>query len=169
MIAEWKMDELALHILDLVMNAIEGGASHIRVRIEESVIQDRLAIAVADNGRGMDALYLESVLGDFSTSKSCHAKPVGLGIALIKQTTDAAGGTFSVHSKVGKGTLVKASFQKSNVDMPPLGDVESTLLVMVIGNPHVRFGFSIKSDQETYHLDTRSHQLLTINMRREPL
>ncbi|MFZ1239015.1 MAG: ATP-binding protein, partial [Anaerolineae bacterium] len=47
------MRELSLHILDLVQNAREAGASRVSVTIEERCAADRMTICIADNGRGM--------------------------------------------------------------------------------------------------------------------
>ncbi len=45
------MLELALHVLDLLQNAVEAGASRVQLSILEDRQADRLTITVADNGR----------------------------------------------------------------------------------------------------------------------
>ncbi len=47
------MRELSLHVLDVIENAVEAGASRIRVQIEEDLDADLLFIEIVDNGRGM--------------------------------------------------------------------------------------------------------------------
>ncbi|MFY9604867.1 MAG: ATP-binding protein, partial [bacterium] len=46
------MEELSLHILDLVQNSIRAAATRVEILIEENVAEDRFLIEVKDNGQG---------------------------------------------------------------------------------------------------------------------
>ena len=48
------MQDLSLHLLDLVQNSIAAGATQIVINVEEDEEKDWLSIAIEDNGRGMD-------------------------------------------------------------------------------------------------------------------
>ena len=47
------MEDLSLHILDLVENAAAAGARRVSLSVTESAARDRLVIRVADDGRGL--------------------------------------------------------------------------------------------------------------------
>ena len=68
--------ELALHILDLVENALRAGAGTIAVSVEEDAQADRLVIRVEDDGPGLEA-PLEQALDPFFSTKP--GKKTGLG------------------------------------------------------------------------------------------
>jgi hypothetical protein len=147
------MDELLLHILDIVQNSLSAGASRIEVRIEENSREDLLVLRVSDNGRGMDEETLRSVEDPFFTTKS--GKKVGLGIPLLKQTALSTGGNFRIESHPGKGTWIEAQFQLSHIDLPPLGDLPGTLLALIFAAEKADILFSYVKNGRELILDTR--------------
>lgn len=147
------MDELMLHILDIVENSISAGASRIEVRIEENSQEDFLALKVSDNGRGMDEATLKAVEDPFFTTKS--GKRVGLGIPLLKQAALSTGGHFKIESRPGRGTQIEARFRLSHIDLPPLGDLPGTLLVLVFASEKADIHFSYRKNGKELTLDTR--------------
>ncbi|MDP3045975.1 MAG: ATP-binding protein, partial [Chloroflexota bacterium] len=75
------MRELALHILDILQNTVEAGASRVSLIINEDPKDDRLTITVRDDGRGMDnETVLRTVDPFFTTRQTRH---VGLGLPLF--------------------------------------------------------------------------------------
>lgn len=48
------MQDLSLHILDIVENSITAGADRIRIRIVEDLDANLFLLEISDNGRGMD-------------------------------------------------------------------------------------------------------------------
>ncbi len=48
------MEDLSLHILDIVENSVEAGANRVDILLEEDVTGDRLLLEIRDNGKGMD-------------------------------------------------------------------------------------------------------------------
>lgn len=145
--------ELSMHILDIVQNSVSAGANLVRVRVEEDTQRDLLLIEVEDNGIGMDRETIEKVQDPFYTTKT-HKK-VGLGIPLFKQTALHCDGTFEIKSEKGVGTLVRATFKKSHIDLPPLGNLKDTILTLVVSQPSVDFVFEVIKDDRIFVLDTR--------------
>ncbi|MFY9370444.1 MAG: ATP-binding protein, partial [bacterium] len=47
------MEELSLHILDLVQNSIRAAATRVEILIEEHIAEDLFLFEVKDNGQGM--------------------------------------------------------------------------------------------------------------------
>jgi len=75
------MQDLSLHILDIVENATEAGATLIEIYISEDKNKDLLEITIKDNGRGMDAAMVKSVKDPFMTTRT--TRRVGMGIPLL--------------------------------------------------------------------------------------
>ena len=66
-----------------------------------------------------------------------------------------AGGDLSIESEVGKGTTTSAWFDPGNIDMPPLGDLNSSILTLIQGSPDIDFLFTHTVGDQSYTLDTR--------------
>lgn len=75
------MRELSLHILDVLENALEAGATAVELEVDEDLCADRLTISVRDNGRGMDAPSARRALDPFFTTRT--TRHVGLGLPLL--------------------------------------------------------------------------------------
>ncbi len=140
-----------MHVLDLAQNAIEAGARRIRIEVVEDLAGDRLRIVVADDGRGMDEAAARAAADPFYTTRS--SRRVGLGLSLLAAATAAAGGSLDVRSRLGEGTTVEASFQRSHIDRAPLGDLPGTLFVLVAGNPEVTFQYRHQVDGRVFEFD----------------
>ena len=54
---------------------------------------------------------------------------------MLKQSAEAAGGSFSLESEVGKGTVISASFDLRNIDCIPMGELCDSLYTLVLLNP----------------------------------
>ncbi len=86
-------------LLNLVRNASEAGAQHIRVRVRR---EDRhLEIRVEDDGPGMDAAIAARVFDPFFTTR---AKGTGLGLAITRQSIEDLGGSVICETIQGIGT-----------------------------------------------------------------
>jgi signal transduction histidine kinase len=130
-------EELSLHLLDIAMNSITANARTVEVSVLENQKRDWLILRVRDDGRGMDSTVLDKVLSGNWSTKVSRKKPVGLGLALLRQTTEMCGGNFRVRSTPGHGTSVTASMRLSHIDRPPVGDLQGTMLTLCAANPAV--------------------------------
>ena len=146
------MKELSLHILDIVQNSITAGALNIKIELVDSDSRDLIFIAIKDDGAGMSEDFLSKVIDPFTTSRT--TRNVGLGIPLLKSAAVMAGGDLEISSKQGEGTDVSVSFRKSNIDCPPLGDIDSTVVTLVQGSPELDFLVSYKTDKGEFTMDT---------------
>jgi hypothetical protein len=146
------MEDLALHVLDIAQNAAEAGATCISVRIDEEPEADRLSIVVCDNGRGMDAEMALHATDPFCTTR--ETRKVGLGLALLRHAAETAGGGLTISSRPGEGTTVTATFQLRHVDRAPLGDLETTVLVLLASHPDVEVDWTHRCGARDYSLAT---------------
>ena len=124
------MRELSLHILDILQNSVEAGASQVALTIDEDLPGDRLSVVVTDNGRGMDAGQVARATDPFFTTRK--TRHVGLGLPLLSAAAQHCGGGLTVQSTSGAGTMVTATFQHSHIDRAPLGNIRDTLLAFVL-------------------------------------
>jgi len=147
------MEDLSLHILDIVENSVAAEADKIEIRITEDKEKDFLSIEIIDNGIGMDKETMKKVLDPFYTSKT--VRRFGLGLPLLSEAAKAANGQLSIESKKGEGTKVKADFQYTHIDRKPLGNMGQTIITLVIGNPEIDLIYVHKKNSHTYILDTR--------------
>ena len=147
------MQELALHILDIVQNSLAAGATRVEIRIQENLKQDLLVIEVQDNGKGIPPMILPQVTDPFLTSRT--TRPVGLGLSLLKAAAERCRGSLEVHSAEGRGTTVTARFQLNHFDRAPMGDMGETMGVLVTSNPGVDFYYEHRVDGGKYTLATK--------------
>jgi Histidine kinase-, DNA gyrase B-, and HSP90-like ATPase len=124
------MRELSLHILDALENSLEAGATAIELTIEEDMRADRLAITIRDNGRGMSKAQVDRIFDPFFTTRT--TRHVGLGVPLFKAAAQRCNGDLTVTSQPGEGTTLQAIFQHSHIDRAPLGDIQGTLLAVIL-------------------------------------
>ncbi len=147
------MEDLSLHILDVVENSTAAGARLIEIHIQEDLEKDQLMITIRDNGRGMDAAMLERVRDPFATTRT--TRRVGMGLALLDQAAHEADGALEIRSTPGRGTQVVARFRNSHIDRKPLGDMAATMVALILGNPDVDFVYSSNVGGRAIELDTR--------------
>ncbi len=147
------MEDLSLHILDIVENSIEAKASKIRIKVNEDMKKNLLTIEIKDNGDGMDKETIKKILDPFYTTRT--TRRVGLGLSLLAQATKESGGNIKIKSIIGKGTSVKAVFQYNHVDRKPLGDIEKTLTTLIVGNPEINFIYEHRRGDVKFKLDTK--------------
>ncbi|MDL2273224.1 ATP-binding protein [Oscillospiraceae bacterium OttesenSCG-928-G22] len=146
------MKELSLHVLDIAGNSVSANATDIRICLESSEEADKLRLEIADNGRGMEPDFLRRVIDPFTTTRT--TRKVGMGIPLFKMAAEMAGGSFTIDSTPGVGTTVCAVFQRSHVDLPPIGDMAGTIATLIQGAPDINFSYRYKTDRGEFTLDT---------------
>lgn len=148
------MQELSLHILDIVQNSISASADSIEIEIEEDSERDVLVISIRDNGHGIPREHLSQAVDPFYTSR--QTRKVGLGLSLLQQAAVQSGGYLDISSEEEKGTVVRAFFKHSHIDRMPLGDIAKTMSILIIGNPQVDFTYYHRVERDEFRFDTRS-------------
>ncbi|MBQ2093732.1 MAG: ATP-binding protein [Ruminococcus sp.] len=147
------MRELSLNVMDVAQNSVRAEASLVTITVEESDKNDSLSISIEDNGCGMTEEQVSQVIDPFFTTRT--TRKVGLGVPLFKLSAEQTGGSFEIRSKLGEGTVTTARYVKSHVDMTPLGDINSTVEILIRCNPQIDFVFTRTNDNGSFTLDTR--------------
>ncbi len=147
------MRDLSMHVLDIAQNSIKAGASLVTVAF--AVDENRvLTFSVRDDGCGMTPDFLARVTDPFTTTRT--TRKVGLGIPMLKQSAEMAGGTFGIESEIGKGTWIHASFDLSNIDCIPMGEICDSLVTLIVLNPETPdFVFQAFAPEKEALFDTR--------------
>ncbi len=147
------MTEISLNVLDVAENSIRAEASLIEISVQADTKADQLTIMIRDDGHGMSQEQVEHVEDPFFTTRT--TRKVGLGIPFFKQAAESTGGTFSIHSELGVGTTVTATFTLSHIDRMPLGDMNSTIYTLITFNTQTDFLYTYSLDDRSFSLDTR--------------
>ena len=147
------MRELSLNILDIAQNSISAGASLITIEVNENTVDKTLLIGIYDNGKGMSEEQVRSVIDPFFTTRT--TRKVGMGIPLFKMAAEQTGGGLEIKSKLGVGTEVRATFKTDSVDFTPLGDVASTVQMLITMNTDRDFLYKHSVDGKEFVADTR--------------
>ena len=147
------MRELSLNILDIAQNSISAGASLITIEVSENITDYTLLIGIYDNGKGMSEEQVKSVIDPFYTTRT--TRKVGMGIPLFKMAAEQTGGSLEIKSELGVGTEVRAYFKTDSVDFTPLGDVSSTIQMLITMNTDRDFVYKHIVNEKEFVCDTR--------------
>jgi len=147
------LEDLSLHILDILQNSTAADATLIKLTIEADEMEDTLTFTVEDNGSGMSGQMVCEVTDPFVTTRKIRR--VGLGLPLLKVSAEGSGGNLAITSEKGIGTRVTASFGISNIDRPPLGDVARTVTDVIISEPDLEFEVLFGYGEKVFRFDTR--------------
>lgn len=151
------MKELSLNILDISQNSISAGASLVEIYLVEDESRI-LTLTIKDNGCGMSREVVERVTNPFYTTRT--TRKVGLGIPLLKLAAEQTGGELKIESVTREespescGTTVTATFHTDSIDFTPIGDMVSTMCVIIQGHPEIDYIFRHKSPELDVELDT---------------
>lgn len=114
-------------LLDCFQNSVEAQAKGIELTWAED--GSWLTVTVSDNGKGMSKETLAKVFDPWFTDGQKHKKrKVGLGLPFLKQAVDQTGGKLHIDSTLGVGTRLEFCVDRSNIDLPPQGELVSTLV-----------------------------------------
>ncbi|SHE47828.1 Histidine kinase-, DNA gyrase B-, and HSP90-like ATPase [Mariniphaga anaerophila] len=147
------MKTISEHVLDIVQNSVRAEATLIEIIVREQRKNNLYTLEIIDNGCGMTREVLEQATNPFFTSRS--TRKVGLGLSLLKQNAEAAGGSFIIFSEPGKGTKVEAVFLLNHLDRPPLGDIWDTWYLTLLSNPEIRLVYTHQTNEGSFSIDSQ--------------
>lgn len=156
------LPEISLHILDVVQNSIDAHANLIEISIYTDFVNHTLSVTIKDNGCGMSSEQLEQVIDPFYTTRT--TRNVGLGIPFFRFAALQTGGSFTISSTPNLETTVIAIFHQSNIDCIPLGDIISTILILITMNESIDFLYTYSNANKSFSLDTRELRLTLGNI-----
>ncbi len=146
------LEELSDHLMDAAMNSVRAGAKNIALSVVADGTKGRLTMSIADDGTGMTEEMVRRASDPFYSTKT--GRKVGLGVPLLKGVADLCSGEFHIRSRPGKGTEIEVALPLDHPDLPPLGDVKETMLLLSVSNPGVKFSFRYDANGREFLLDT---------------
>ncbi len=152
------MKELSLNILDITKNSVTAGAKNIEI----TLITDNegvLTLTIKDDGCGMTEETVKNVINPFYTTRT--TRKVGMGLPLLKLAAEQTGGRLHIVSSKDEkdhGTVLTATFDTKSIDFMPIGDIVSTVCILIAGSPQINFCFKDVSNTHSVYLDTREIQ-----------
>lgn len=102
-----QMRELFNNILNNAYDALPRSGA--RIEIDADATPERIAIAIRDNGCGIDREHLEKIFDPFFTTK---AKGTGLGLAVCYQIATQHRGALTIRSTTRRGTTVSVTLPR---------------------------------------------------------
>mgnify|MGYP006280747615 CR=1 FL=1 len=95
-----QLREVFVNIIKNGYQAIEGEG---RIEIIASIAEGKVIIDISDNGAGIDEEEIDQVFDPFFTGR---ARGTGLGLSVCRELIELHGGTVSIRSEKGSGTVV---------------------------------------------------------------
>lgn len=150
------MKTIDLHIVDIVHNSIRANADVISIIIIDSKKNNSFKLTIKDNGSGIESKTMEKIQKSFFSSRK--ERNIGMGLALLKFHAELCNGCFVIESEVGKGTIVKAEFQKDHFDMQPIGDIAGTVTRFMCQYQNINFIFKYYKDDDEFEISSKDVQ-----------
>jgi PAS domain S-box-containing protein len=120
-------------LLNLVDNALTYARPGVppEIAIAAMMVEDRVEISVADNGRGIEPAALERIFEVFARVEPgqdlAHA---GIGLAMVRKAARAMDSDVTVESSPGTGTVFRFSLPAA-----PIGDTSDRFSILPVDNP----------------------------------
>ncbi len=89
---------------NLLLNAAQASPPNGSITVKTRQIEGMVEIAVIDRGSGIPPKLIENIFNPFYTTKSAG---VGLGLAIVSKIVDEHGGSISVESEPGEGSVFR--------------------------------------------------------------
>ena len=152
------MRDLSLHVMDVVQNAVDAGATLVEVAVERRPAEHRMVVTVADNGKGMTPEQALRAADPFFTTRTSRC--VGLGIPFWKLSAELTGGALRIRSREGEGTVLTAEYRTDCVNMLPMGDMAATIAALISVHPELELVYAFSCGGRSFELDTRTVRTL---------
>jgi signal transduction histidine kinase len=101
-------DKIEQVLNNLISNAVKYSFPNTTITIGVSIVNNQVITRVKDQGQGIPARELKDIFMPYKISSvktTANEKSTGLGLAIVKKIIDVHGGTISVESEVGSGSV----------------------------------------------------------------
>jgi PAS domain S-box-containing protein len=95
-------ERLERAFIDMIANAVQAMPHGGRLGVNTCRSGDRIQIVFADSGEGIAPENLDKVFEPMFTTK---LRGIGLGLTVVRRTVEQHGGSISVRSRLGRGTV----------------------------------------------------------------
>jgi len=99
---------------ELVQNAFKFSSAHTPVRVTLADWDNAVTLSVSDGGRGFSTEHITKVGAYMQFDRKLHEQQgLGLGLTIVRRLTELHGGTLTIQSDKGGGTLVTVKLPKA--------------------------------------------------------
>ena len=116
---------------NLVGNAVKFTQSGGAITLSATRDGGKIQCSVADNGPGIPSAQIPRLFGKFWQAKRGDGRGVGLGLAIARGIVEAHGGTITVDSEEGKGSVFSFPLQVWTNDMARMDTTQFTIQTRV--------------------------------------
>jgi signal transduction histidine kinase len=103
---------------NLVGNAVKFTPAGGTITLSATRADGKVQISVSDTGPGIPAAQIPRLFGKFWQAKRGDGRGVGLGLAIAKGIVEAHGGTITVESEMGRGSVFTFALPLSDEKAP---------------------------------------------------
>jgi len=109
-----ELKEVILNLLENARDALEGRGI---VEVQLYRVGEAVALDVVDDGPGIPEMLQERI---FDPHFSTRSSGTGLGLAIVRRIVESWGGTITVESTPGEGTVMHVRMRAADDGRPPL-------------------------------------------------
>ncbi len=104
---------LAKVVEELVQNAFKFSSANSPVHVKLAEADNSVSLSVSDVGRGFSTEHITKVGAYMQFDRKLHEQQgLGLGLTIVRRLTELHGGTLTIQSEKGAGTVVTVKFPK---------------------------------------------------------
>lgn len=107
-------DKTAWVLTNLISNAIRYSYDNSTVKIEAAPENNKIKFSVTDTGQGIEPQYVNKIFDRYFRIPGTKKEGTGLGLSISKEFIEAQGGTITVQSDFGAGSVFSFSLTKTN-------------------------------------------------------
>jgi signal transduction histidine kinase len=96
---------------NLILNAAQASPPRSVITVKTRAMNGDVEVAVIDRGCGIDTAHLENIFNPFFTTKP---DGIGLGLAIVSKIVHEHGGTMTVDSELGQGSIFRVCLPVRN-------------------------------------------------------
>ncbi|MEM9157970.1 MAG: ATP-binding protein [Verrucomicrobiota bacterium] len=133
--------ELRQVFTNLIINAVDAIPETGKVILRIRDAKDRVCIEIQDTGVGMTEEIRAKCMNPFYTTKGKLG--TGLGLSIVFGIVQRHGGTFDIHSSLGRGTTITMEIpstegeSKESEDIIECDDADSSLRILLVDDEEV--------------------------------
>ncbi|MFP9115720.1 ATP-binding protein [Flavobacterium sp. RHBU_3] len=99
-------------ISNLISNAVRYSYENAEITVSAATYADTISISVKDNGIGISEHYIGKIFDKYFRVPGSQKEGTGLGLAISKEFMEAQGGTITVSSTPGQGSIFTLVFKQ---------------------------------------------------------
>lgn len=114
-------EKTAWVLTNLLSNAVRYSYENSAIFIIVESTEDKVRFAVKDAGQGIEEQYMDKIFERYFRIPGTKKEGTGLGLSISKEFIEAQGGTITVQSEYGSGSVFSFTLNRTDVDNSRMG------------------------------------------------